>query len=76
MCDMSTSSASAKRRFAVVHYVCDRRLMRRGPGHTLTIHEGKWAYCGAVHAEPHHWVATGGISFLELVGPRRREARA
>jgi hypothetical protein len=73
---MGTGIASAKRRFAMVHYVCDRRLMRRGPGHTLTLFEGKWAYCGAVHAEPHHWVPTGGISFLDLVGPTRSKAKA
>jgi len=35
---MDASLATADRRFAPVHYVCDRRLMRRGPGHTLTVY--------------------------------------
>ena len=73
---MDASLARADRRFAPVHYVCDRRLMRRGPGHTLTVYEGKWAYCGAVHAEPHHWVPTGGVPFFELLGPEPRRAGA
>jgi hypothetical protein len=73
---MDADHASAKRRLALVHYVCDRRLMRGGPGHTLTVYEGKWAYCGSVHAEPHRWVPTGGVPLFELVGPAPRKARA
>jgi len=74
--DVRATSANTRRRFALVHYVCDLRPGRTGAGQTLTIHERKWAYCPAVHTEPHHWVPTGGVSFYELSDVRRRKAGA
>ena len=64
---------------AIVHFRCSNPKHQQSGGNksdTLTIHEGKWAYCGAVHAEPHHWVPTGGVPYFELLGPERRRAGA
>lgn len=74
--DVRPTSANTRRRFALVHYVCDLRPGHTGPGQTLTIYEGKWAYCPAVHAESHHWVPTGGVPFFELADTRRTKAGA
>lgn len=71
---MGTGFDSARRRFALIHFVCDRRLPR-GRGHRLTMHQGKWAYCGGVHTEPHHWAATGGVPFLSLIASAARKER-
>ncbi|HUG55917.1 MAG TPA: hypothetical protein VMJ92_02470 [Candidatus Limnocylindrales bacterium] len=41
----------------------------------LTVHEGKWAYCGFdVRAAGHRWEATGGVPLERLV-PMGRHLR-
>ncbi|MGH2451727.1 MAG: hypothetical protein ACRDGE_10755 [Candidatus Limnocylindria bacterium] len=42
---------------------------------TLTVHEGKWAYCAFdVRAAGHHWEPTGGVPLERLV-PMGRHLR-
>jgi len=70
---MGTPFASVPRRSALVHFVCDRRQPGAGPARTLTIHNGKWAYCGSIHHEAHHWVPTGGVSLFALLAASRQK---
>jgi len=46
---------------------------------TVTVHEGRWAYCDSPVEEDHDWVASGGIP-LELLryrsSPVSAEARS
>lgn len=39
---------------------------------TITIHEGRWAYChGALAEADHEWVSTGGVPFGTLLIRKR-----
>ena len=38
---------------------------------TVTVHEGRWAYCDSPVEEGHEWVASGGVP-LELLRRRGR----
>ena len=40
---------------------------------TVTVHEGRWAYCDSPAEDGHDWVASGGIP-LELLRHRCRSA--
>jgi len=40
---------------------------------TVTVHEGRWAYCDSPAEDGHDWVASGGIP-LELLRYRGRSA--
>jgi hypothetical protein len=40
---------------------------------TVTVHEGRWAYCDSPVEAGHEWVASGGIP-LELLRYRSRSA--
>ena len=40
---------------------------------TVTVHEGRWAYCDSPAEAGHDWVASGGIP-LELLRHRGRSA--
>jgi hypothetical protein len=66
---------------AVIHFRCvaaKHQDAKAGTSDTLTIHEGKWAYCPYdIRADGHQWEATGGISVNEvrLLVERGRNAR-
>jgi hypothetical protein len=42
---------------------------------TVTVHEGRWAYCDSPAEDGHDWVASGGIP-LELLRYRGRSPEA
>ena len=57
-------------RAPLVHYRCVNPEHQEPPGSksdTLTIHEGKWAYCPRdIRAKAHDWQETGGMTLTEL----------
>jgi hypothetical protein len=64
------------RRFALVQFTCDAHVGAQGGGRrsgTLTVHQGKWAFCPASRITAHRWIATGGVKIGQLVdlGARR-----
>ncbi|HEY3218734.1 MAG TPA: hypothetical protein VGK15_06580 [Candidatus Limnocylindria bacterium] len=65
-----------REREALVHYRCasaKHQLLRGAESDTLTIHQGKWAYCPHdIRAKGHEWTATGGQTLAQLrLGQRR-----
>lgn len=55
---------------ALIHYRCSNpkhQQANNNKSDTLTIHEGKWAYCPHdIRVKGHEWTETGGVS-IELV---------
>ena len=52
---------------------------KAGNSDTLTVYEGKWAYCPMdVRAKDHTWVSTGGISVndVRMLIDRERQSRS
>jgi hypothetical protein len=43
------------------------------PGGTITVFEGRWAYCDFGAKIGHHWIATGGLPLNRV---RHRMARS
>jgi len=70
---MGTGFGTVQRRTALIYFVCDRRQPVTGPARTLTIHDGRWAYCGWIHHEAHHWVPTRGVSLFALLSGTRQK---
>ena len=64
---------------AVIHFRCvsaDHQQLRGSASDTLTIHEGKWAYCPHdVRIAGHDWSDTGGITLEEARLAQRRPAQ-
>lgn len=63
---------------AAIGYVCRRRdHQARERRFTLTLHEGRWAYCasGTAPSHTHDWVPTGGATLAELTRSARDSAR-
>lgn len=61
---------------ALIHYRCTNPAHVSAPSgtrlDTLTIHDGKWAWCPHdVHAEPHEWTPTGGVELETLLREQR-----
>lgn len=54
---------------ALIEFRCVRREHgKRSPRVTLTIHEGKWAFCAHEGATSQHdWTPTGGVTVRELL---------
>lgn len=54
----------------LIHWRCDAAGHQQPDGRTvdtLTVHDGKWAYCPRdVAADDHAWTATGGVQ-IELL---------
>jgi len=55
----------------LIHWHCDAAGHQEAPdgrtADTLTVHDGKWAYCpGDVAAKDHVWTATGGVQIEML----------
>ena len=73
---MGTGSVGIQRRSALIQFACDRRQAGAGLARTITIHNGKWAYCGSIHGEAHHWVPTGGVSLFALLASRQKNVNA
>jgi hypothetical protein len=42
---------------------------------TVTVHEGRWAYCDSPAESGHDWVTSGGVP-LELLRHRRRSVES
>ena len=67
---------------ALIQYRCvteKHQEAKAGNSDTLTVHEGKWAYCPFdVRAKGHEWDDTGGLSVNEvrMLVDRERSARA
>jgi len=65
-----------RERQALVYYRCMAAAHQELSGResdTLTIHEGKWAYCPHdVRAEGHEWTETGGQTLAEVRLRQRR----
>ena len=58
-------------RSGLIHWRCDAAGHQEAPdgrtADTLTVHDGKWAYCpGDVAAKDHVWTATGGVQIEML----------
>ena len=58
-------------RSGLIHWRCDAAGHQQAPdgrtADTLTVHDGKWAYCpGDVAAKDHVWTATGGVQIEML----------
>jgi hypothetical protein len=65
-----------REREALIHYRCAaaaHQELRGRESDTLTIHEGKWAYCAHdIRAKGHEWTETGGQTFSQVrLGQRR-----
>jgi hypothetical protein len=63
-------------REALIHYRCvtaKHQQVRGADSDTLTIHEGKWAYCAYdIRAKGHDWTETGGQTLSQIrLGQRR-----
>jgi hypothetical protein len=61
---------------ALIHYrgaTAKHQQPRGADSDTLTIHEGKWAYCPYdIRAKGHEWTETGGQTLAQLrLGQRR-----
>jgi hypothetical protein len=54
----------------LIHYRCVAPKHQTAPGSqsdTLTIHEGKWAYCPHdIRAKGHEWSDTGGVTLTDV----------
>ena len=61
---------------ALIYFRCTNPKHRDSAGNksdTLTIHEGKWAYCGHdIRAKGHEWTATNGITLEQVRSAQRR----
>ena len=61
---------------ALVYYRCTNPKHQQGSGDksdTLTIHEGKWAYCPHdIRAKDHQWTETGGLPLEDVRLAQRR----
>jgi hypothetical protein len=61
---------------ALVHFRCVNPKHQQPAGSksdTLTIHEGKWAFCAHdIRAKDHEWTDTGGVSLEQLRSAQRR----
>jgi hypothetical protein len=61
---------------ALIYYRCTSPTHQQRSGDksdTLTIYEGKWAYCPHdIRAKDHQWTGTGGVSIEELRLAQRR----
>lgn len=65
-----------REREALVHFRCaaaSHQALRGRESDTLTIHEGKWAYCPHdIRAKGHQWTETGGQTLSHVrLGQRR-----
>ena len=60
----------------LIHYRCTAPAHQQPQGtqsDTLTIHEGKWAYCAHdIRAKGHQWTDTGGVTLNDV----RRSGKA
>jgi len=67
---------------ALIQYRCvneKHQENKTGTSDTLTVYEGKWAYCPFdVRATGHSWEDTGGLSLndVRMLVDRERNARA
>lgn len=63
---------------ALIHFRCATPAHQRakaGISDTLTIHEGKWAYCPHdIRAKDHAWVDAGGVTLEQLRSGQRSPA--
>ena len=57
----------------LIEFVCvataHRPYLRGEHASTVTVHEGRWAYCDSPAEDGHDWVGSGGIP-LELLRHR------
>ena len=64
---------------ALVYYRCANPKHQQGnadKSDTLTIHEGKWAYCAHdIRAKGHVWAPTGGVTIEQVRSAQRRPAQ-
>ncbi|HYK98799.1 MAG TPA: hypothetical protein VEU77_10460 [Candidatus Acidoferrales bacterium] len=55
---------------SLIQFCCvaaDHQDAKGSSSDTLTIHEGKWAFCPYdIRANGHEWEATGGVSVAEV----------
>jgi len=61
---------------ALIYYRCTNPAHHQAASNksdTLTIHEGKWAYCGHdIRAKGHVWTATNGVTLEQVRSAQRR----
>ena len=61
---------------ALIHYRCSNPAHQQSNGNTsdtLTVHEGKWAYCAFdIRAKDHQWIETGGVPLEQARLAQRR----
>ena len=61
---------------ALIYFRCTNPAHQQAASNksdTLTIHEGKWAYCGHdIRAKGHVWTATNGITIEQVRSAQRR----
>jgi hypothetical protein len=61
---------------ALIHYRCSNPKHQQANSNksdTLTIHEGKWAYCAFdIRAKEHQWTETGGVTVEQVRLAQRR----
>ena len=61
---------------ALIYYRCanpKHQQLSTNRSDTLTIHEGKWAYCPHdIRAHDHQWTETGGVTIEQVRLAQRR----
>lgn len=61
---------------ALIHYRCSNpkhQQLSNNKSDTLTIHEGKWAYCPHdIRVKGHEWTETGGVPLEQARLAQRR----
>jgi hypothetical protein len=69
-------AAHLPEQLAIVHFRCTNPKHQQTGGNksdTLTIHEGKWAFCAHdIRAKGHDWAPTGGMTIEQVRSAQRR----